>query len=236
MTIEAVSMSEVTPIAQDAILSAEAWFASLDRSIIGSFALDEELITIMHASESLKLGSNGRFIKPKIRSARKIAEIRRAGSQLDAISNMVEQRLGFPGATSQGVLYLAELYFWWERMYPSNTGMQRLIAQRKDALKGLGEAMSRLHKAADNPDERAFYELGIWDKESIERFTDTGVDASIAADILDIPHVGISLGEGVDLHNPRMQGMHTMKAPTGYKTTTRLTFKPVDASIGVSLI
>ena len=159
----------------DAIIGkSRDWVDSLDRSFLGSFAVDTELLAVMHAVYTVKAADWKRGstdTNPAVnheivtRMNDRVAEATRKSH-----SDGVQDR----GAVARAAT--AELFFWWSQA-SVNGAYMKMISPYPDGRKEL------LLSLAGNPARLPFYEVGLRDERFIDTCIAEGIDAAMAGEV-----------------------------------------------------
>ena len=178
-----MSDSEVYPTLLDAIHESDEWFKSLDRSVIGALAIEEELLIAIQARERYRF--NGGKEMSNSFSSFPSALFSSLSSNISHKISAKESRATYSAYTvyrlEDYLRYCAEVFFWWMQTEPDKIGYIRERAYNEPYL---DESLSRLLHILNEPSTLPFYEAGIEDEELVSSFIDSGMDASIAQSLL----------------------------------------------------
>ena len=166
----------VTNLVNDALAESRVWFSTLDRSPLGSFAVNAEVLIATQARE--RLGVNATDIK------------REAAWEVENALVSAMQAANIDGAGYSVFLPLrAEVMFWWLHCNDDRE-LVRYVEPQRAANTGavsMNELITRLETVYSNPTAHPYFEVGIWELELIERFIAEGVDAAMAAELVASP-------------------------------------------------
>ena len=153
---------------REIIAAAEKWLSGLDRSVLGSFAMDAELLMLHYADDIA--ASNVEYRKNYSRLLNKINEVKGARKKVLASHDWLNAHL------------TAEVYYW---QYVS--GEFSIESQLNSASPGIKDRFYFLKMvagiASDVPESIPYINAGFIDKEVIERFIADDVDPELAVEV-----------------------------------------------------
>jgi len=163
--------SEEDDIAGEAALRASREFIStLDRSPLGTFAIDKEVLVAVQARERMDY--------------EEVNKSSRAGWVIDDHMHYELSRIGRDMTHADEYASLrAEVMFWWSIIDTQREHIGKTVdiwLQKDPAVAAMVE---KLYKVYGNPDKHDFYRAGFWDNDTIEHCISHGIDPEMATSL-----------------------------------------------------
>ena len=149
--------------------ASESWASTLDRSVLGSFSVDEEILILTHAYMSSSESFSGDDTYPPDVGSALIKRISEADKRV---------RAEFPdGGRMNSYEAYAELFMWWaeQGVYANARALETYEYTNRDA--------AFLTKVARHPERLAYYEAGLRDDDFIDRCVADDIDVSMVTSL-----------------------------------------------------
>lgn len=177
----------------DKIEIACRWVESTDRSALGNFALDDELMAGVYAM----FWDN--WLRPPVYHKRHPAEIDpfSISSVLpNALRHIFREPEGEPDFWNFGYHlfneeslfpYYTEVLFWLNKENTKHyyNGHTARLREKFQGDERVLSAFRRMEYLVDNPSSLPYAEVGIWNHDAIKKFAKDGIDADMAIVLLD---------------------------------------------------
>lgn len=146
-----------------AIELSERWLSKIDRTRLGSFAADEEAITIFQAYLLAVNQQQKRALIDALWSAFTVLWRQDDDEYTDNREIILKM--------------YTETYFLWQRF--GDIPLQNAVKSKAGMLGEVAESIDKLNIVYDHPHLDAFFQAGIWDITTATKFLEDGIDAEL---------------------------------------------------------
>lgn len=155
---------------------AEIWLDSIDRSTLGKLSNNIDLMTIIYALTAARFST---YSKDNAGDGWAVNIDEVFSEKLDDYNLKHNQ----PFLTDDEIVALyGETFFWLELLQPHNKALMQWLQEKRN--QGIDESVMYYRFIHNNYGGLAYFEVGIWDLEFINRCLTDDIDPSIALELM----------------------------------------------------
>ena len=154
-------------VGEAALRSSGEMVDALDRSPLGTFAIDRKVLIAVQARERMDY--------------EQMDKSSRAGWVVDDNMHWALQDVGQSLRSVEDYVPLrAEVMFWWSLLDPDKESIGQTVDIWLQKDPAVADAVERLRMVYQNPTKHDFYRAGVWDDSVISHCVEHGIDPSMA--------------------------------------------------------